>query len=384
MYNKALRRGRAPLRFDLLVMKYFFVVFVFLVWFSSPASAQQSAKLYETEVIVDSQDRGERASAINSAFYRVLVKITGRPKAELMAHFSAKKLNPSQYLQQFRYRDITPAELNEHITSLNAQVLWVAFDSNSLNKLIFSENIAFWGKVRPTILVWLAVEDGSDRYLLTRENNFDITEALLAGGRERGLTLRLPVMDAEDRRNIQFADVWGDFGTTVLEASERYQAGAVLSGRLYRTVTNALAVKWTFYHPEGVERWQHHGDPIDRQLVYTSGVHHVADYLSEQFSEVLSEHAGTEVVLDVAAVHGVTDYAKVLEHLREFETVADVRIARLSGRTARYELQLRGTVEGLKKVIMLGEVLEEVKSDPIGFRIEDVSAASPLQYHLIQ
>lgn len=366
-------------------MKYISVVFfVFYTLVATAGFAQSSVKLYETEVIVDSQDRSERVSAIKSAFYRVLVKVTGLPKGELQSRLSNRKLDPSRYLQQFRYREISPDELNEEITSLNAQVLWVAFDSTSLNKFLFEENIALWGKIRPSVLVWLAVEDGHDRYLLTAKNNFDVSEALLNAGQARGLEIKFPLLDFEDNRQIHFADVWGDFGGTILSASERYQAGAVLAGRLYRTPENVLAVRWAFYHQNEIERWQRQGAPVDRQLVYASGVNGVADRLSQQFAEVLSDQTDTQVMLDVAAVNSVSDYAKVLDHLREFETVGHARIKRLDGRTARYELKLRGTVEGLKNVITLGEVLEEVNSDPIGFLVRDDSNAAPLQYHLVQ
>src|SRR5690606_41001353 len=113
--------------------------------------------------------------------------------------------------------------------------LWAQFDGVSLSRALRQAGLPDWGTERPDVLVWLAVDDGGDRYLVSESGGQHIAPLVRQAARRRGLPVTLPLLDVEDQRALLFSDVWGGFFGRVETASQRYQPQVILTGKLQRT-----------------------------------------------------------------------------------------------------------------------------------------------------
>ena len=196
--------------------------------FTGPLHAFTVQHLFETEVEVSGQTDDERRKAFAGALWDVLVKVTGDRSVPSRPEVQALFRRADKLVQQFQYREIEApveadvAEPGEQVDSLSfdvdvnvdtgaesggpTHVLWIQFAPETVERHLSRLGIPLWGKERPETLVWLAVEDGRQRYLLSTSTDSDVHGELLSVAAQRGVPVLLPVMDVADRRAVRFAD----------------------------------------------------------------------------------------------------------------------------------------------------------------------------------
>ena len=253
---------------------------------SQVSQAAKITDLYEAEIPVLSQNRADRHVAIKQAFAEVLVRVSGQqdvvlalpPFIETDAVPVAKTPNQEQpklalvgktvliaealtkatyYVKQFRYQKPTgrpyidwglkPVDKKKKKTKkAKEQVIWIRFNKKKINKLLHDTGLPVWGKTRPSILVWMVVENRSKRYLLSNSIKSTTREAIEKHARLYGLPIRFPLMDLADRANVSTSDVWGNFEDRIMQASKRYQTESILVGKLY-IANRSWHTQWTLY-----------------------------------------------------------------------------------------------------------------------------------------
>ncbi|MFV2057155.1 MAG: DUF2066 domain-containing protein, partial [Thiohalomonadales bacterium] len=172
--------------------------------------------LYESEVIVANQGRQARKSAMSTALAEVFAKVSGKPEAVNEPGLAQAIASPDLYVQQYRYKKLRN---NPNAASSRQIIVWFQFDEKAINSVLRQNAIAVWGKTRPATLVWLAVEDGSGRYLIGGESLADLQAMLETEARRYGVKLIIPLLDLEDQMKLKFADVWGNFQDAIANAS---------------------------------------------------------------------------------------------------------------------------------------------------------------------
>jgi hypothetical protein len=297
-----------------------------------PADGARVEGLYEAEVGYD----GDRDEAFRAALGRVLVRITGR--RDIASHPEvAPLLGDSQaYAQQFRQ----PA----------ANRLWAAFDGAALERELGRLGLPVWGAERPSTLLWIAVDGGGGRRFVVAsvaelaEESAVQGQVLEAAG-NRGIPVVFPLMDAEDRAQASFAEVWGGFEDSVRAASQRYGADAVLVGRL--AAGDMDHGRWTLLGTDGVERWN--GGVSD-------SVGRLADRLAARFA-VVSSGASRTVRLAVSGVNSIEDYGRVNRFLTGLTAVESLGVETVEGDQIVFRVVMQGEAATLDEAVRLGGVL---------------------------
>ena len=83
------------------------------------------------------------------------------------------------------------------------------FSAPLIDQLLASENIPVWGSNRPSVLVWMALQDATgSRSMLNSESGAEIIDFMRRFGEERGLPIIFPLLDIEDRRNLPADAIW--------------------------------------------------------------------------------------------------------------------------------------------------------------------------------
>ncbi len=343
-----------------MIKRYFhkLALFCLLLNFASVAGASEVAGLYQALVPVKSQQRNERLAVYPQALSQVIVKLTGNRLAPDLPELDSAVKQARTWVQSYHYEPL-PGNVDAALLEEGFQrLLVIEFDQNAVTQALVEAGIPIWGRTRPEVLLWLAVEDRDARYLLAANASAEMENVLTDYSNQRGLPLMLPLMDLEDQVHIGFADVWGNFRQTIVEASQRYGADAVLVGRLFRPYDGAWQARWTLYQNEEVKHWQEEG--VLQKDVIGSGVEGAAEYIAQRYAQVLLPDAADKVTLTVTDVNSLKGYAKVMSYLESLDVVGRVQVSRVYSDEVRFDLEVRGDVKGLEQSIALGGVLRQV------------------------
>ena len=339
------------------------VFLVCLLWMTSPTPGKAApTDLFESEVVVPNQSPAERSSAFRRALSEVLVRVTGRN--DVLASDSAQALleDPGKLVQQYRYYtrpDSQPPVL----------VMWVRFDEASIRGGLQQQGLSYWGKERPDTLVWLAVEDRGRRYVVAAGDDSDVRQQLELAARQRGVPIVFPLMDLEDQSRARFSDIWGGFFDNVLQASDRYSPQAVLIGRLNRSASGGWSSRWNLQVGGRPSAWA--DSRSDLTLLTQQGIDTAADILASQFAVVSGSSAGNNrVMIEIAGVDSLADYARINAYLEALTSVTDMQLTQVNGSNLKYSLQLNGSIQDLTRSVAIGSVLEPATGElPGSFRI---------------
>jgi hypothetical protein len=320
------------------------------VLLSAAAHSGVVEQLYEADAPYDGSDR---QAAFRAALAEVVVRVTGdrgSPGDPAVRELLAR---PDGYVQQFRPGD-------------EPDTLWVSFDGQAVTTALKAAGQPVWGEERPTTLLWLAIDQGGgQRGVLSADAEGDdgVTAALRQRVEEtaaqRGLPIVLPLMDAEDRRALSFADLWGGFDEAIARASLRYQTDAVLAGRI--SLSEADRGRWTRYSGNGATRWV--GDTEE-------GLQRTADDYAAVFAVRVDQGSGQDILVRVHDVRDIPGYARTLEHLESLTAVRSVAVDRFEADRLTLRLTIAGSPASLDQALSLGSVLTVADS-------EAVSAGSP-------
>ncbi len=333
-----------------------------LILVSTSAHAARLADLFQTEVDAGGRDSASRDAALALALRDVLVRVTGSTISANEPAAQALLKQPGRFVEQYRFLD-APARSPDTVRQLR---LWVQFDGVALAREVRRAGLPYWGRERPDVLVWLAVDDRGQRYLVAENAGSAAADALYQAASRRGLPLTLPLMDLQDQRAVPFTDVWGGFVGSVEAASQRYRPQIVLLGKLERSRGDSgWRADWTLLENDGTQRWTSHVNGVAAGI--DLGIAEVAEWLSVQYAVVTADASVRTLVVE--GVQSLEDYARVLKYLASLAPVERAQVARVSGREVEFSLQLSAAEYNLLQVITLGKLLQP-DGDPSLWRFQ--------------
>jgi uncharacterized protein len=326
------------------------VIGAFLCLLSVSGIASAGDNLFEADVPVAGQQPDLRTAYMKSALQEVLVRVTGQPDVLNRDPVRSMLDSPERFVQQYRYYTVpgsTPPRL----------MLRVNFDGGSIQQALRQQGVAYWGKTeRPEILLWLAVEDGGTRYIVSAQDDSDAARELQEAARQRGIPLLLPLMDLEDQSQVRFTDVWGGFFDGLLAASARYKPGDVMIGRLHRGPSGGWEARWDMGGGRDGGSWSGSGKQLGDVL--QAGIDTLSERLAAGHAVAESGPAAGMTSITVEDVNTLTAFARVDDYLSSLTTVRRLALERVDGSTLQYALQLAGSLDGLTQTLAIGTVLE--------------------------
>ena len=233
-------------------------------------------------------------------------------------------------------------------------VLDVSFAPASLNRALNKLGLPLWGAERPETLLWLAVEETADRYILGSASRNEVRESLDQVAEKRALPILLPLMDLQDRSVIHFSDVRGGFTGQVQDASDRYGVDTVLTGSL-RQRQSGWSARWVLYRKQRIYRWQASGEEIGDVIIV--GMEGLANQLAKEFSIAVSYSKASTILLRVDLVDSLDDYARVLAYLGGLAVVEKVSVETITPLVSYFRLDTLGGDDNLRNAIALNSVL---------------------------
>ena len=312
--------------------------------------------LYEAETVVADQSAGARRAALRACLRLALVKLTGEREVLRNAALAPLLNRPERFVREYRYKEVRtpPAPGASAATELR---LVVRFDEDSLNKSLRDSGVPVWGRERPSMLIWLVVEQDQARRFASSEETPEALALLRGRAQERGIFVMLPLLDLEDSAVLQPRDIWGGFEGPILSASARYEADVVLTGSVESLAEELWNGKWTMYQ-RGAARaeWRSETGFFDKAL--KQGVDGAIDRLAAEFAQAKVYTRLGEVQLVVNNVHSIGQYARVIDYLGSLSAINEVRVTEVREGEMTLALSVHGGERAVSQALSLGSVME--------------------------
>ncbi len=345
-----------------------------------PAQAAQLNGLYEAEVELADQGLDTRATAMGEAMAAVLLKVSGSAAVLDEPVIKSAMEDAARYVQQFRYRsEAIPAEKREKLrggerAAEERLLLWVGFDSASIDSLLRRFGFNVWSAARPGTLVWLAVEEGSRRVLVGANDRGLVRDVLESEAQRRAIPLRLPLLDLTDQSKVRAVDVWGGFVDNIEAASLRYETQAILIGKLY-SLGKEWEARWTLRYQGDQYEWLQRARDIS--TVIASGVGGTSDYLSKRFAA--SSYLGQDqLALRIEGVANMNDFRRINDYLLSLHGVSVVTLRKTDATSSSFLVEVEGGRETVLQAIAMGDMLVEVEPTPEVLQPE--SSPEPIEF----
>jgi len=338
----------------------------------SPLPALEAATfgdLYIVTVAPDPEAQDTRSDAIRRAMSLLLTRITGRQQA------SAYPAMQELIDDADRYRD--------SYSQISENEIRVGFIPSQIDQALDRLNMPIWGAERPSTLLWIASDFGDGQRVELRASDVvdpisagnrisagavsgvastvlpgeaaaffeDIAAEMLSAADERGLPIVLPKLDAEDRRYVSFADVWGGFDRFVANAADRYNVDSILIARVSMNEFG-LEVRWTAQR----------GDR--RQTLTTPRARMGIDWLADEFASEFTTVGGARLTrITIKDIRGWRDF-RVVEYLESVSIIESVDVESFAGGDLVLRVTARGDASQLDRVLTLdGELSPAENTD---------------------
>ncbi|WP_105199775.1 MULTISPECIES: DUF2066 domain-containing protein [unclassified Pseudoalteromonas] len=319
-----------------------------------PLQAIEVKDLYQYRQPVEDKTRTSRATASQNALLNVLVKVTGDANAAENSKVRAALPDIASYMTKYEYAD-----------NKGESYLQVEFDGNKVNALVRDAGLPLWGNRRPLVAIWLAIEDGWRRELMTADSYPQIQEQIAERASRRGVPVVTPLFDLEDHQHVTVADVWGNFSDSLDIASERYMAERVVSARLYKDEnTDGWALEWRFTNEDQFEGVKHQGE---QQEVVGDMIDALASALASEYAiDASSSYEAQQQTLKLYNTQNFVDIEYAVRRLKSLSVVTDAAVTHISQELVEIRISHTGGVEDLKKALTLDSYFSDYR-DPQKF-----------------
>lgn len=326
---------------------------------STAVQAVEVEGMYQTRVEVASQNEDDRAAGFEQALVDVMIRVTGNSSIADSDDVEPLLDDAAGYVRSFRYRELDDAAEEDGADEESAEYeLSVSFDDRRLTEDLEAEGVPVWGRRRPQVLLWVGVDEGSERYIVGEEDGADAREALRDQAAERALPLMFPILDLEDQERIEFVDIRAPFIDSVESASERYRPDTTLVGHVRRRGADQWTAEWTLLAAEEETNWRVRAEGRDELLA--AGIDGATDRIASRLAGRDGETI--ELYVNVEGLDSVGDYAEVSEYLDTRGRVNSVDVDRIVANAARFQVEFEGSLAELQRTLALGDVLDAAVS----------------------
>ena len=158
------------------IIKLLLTVIVLLISTSAPAVEVEN--LYRGKILVTDKTQKTRVKAHRWAIEQVLTKVTG----------SRDILEDKTVQYEIRVRTANYIKSFSFVTDEQDRTFLVdEFDQTKIDQLIRKVNGAIWGQRRPLTSIWLVLEEGNRRQIVTQDNFPQLAEVLNQSAENRGV-----------------------------------------------------------------------------------------------------------------------------------------------------------------------------------------------------
>jgi len=331
---------------------------VMLALVAPAARAVVVKNLYDVEFPVPDQSSQVRSAAFSKGLEQVLVRASGNRSV-------LQNINPgsaASYVQQFSYVEVLEGEKSDVTASTVADTaavsytLKVQYNAGKIINLLRENGQPVWGEHRSEAVVWMAVRDGANRYVLKDSDTSLLKESVEVSMERRGLPLLWPIYDLQDQQQLGFTDVWAAFERPVTAASKRYTRGPAIVGRLSWTGSEWKA-DWALFVEKSAYSWSVSGS--DYNTLIAEGIDLAADEVGKHYAVL--ERTGIndpDLLVEINNVDSLNAYRNIQRFFEGLTAVRQAMVVRADKGNVTFRIDLRGDVDDFTRQVSTDRKLE--------------------------
>ena len=321
------------------------------------------SNIYEVEIPIENPTPEARGQATAKALLIVLVRISGKQNIETEDAIAEALKAPQQYR-------VSAREFSKSINGETKLILSVKFNATRINSLLARADLPIWSDRRPSTLVWVAIEDGRNRYILgsgstqTNKTTVSVKAEITRLAKERGVPVLFPLMDLQDQKSLRYSDIIGGFHDSIKKASARYGADTILVGKVRHRGPDSWRAQWTIITSDRTKFIESSRQPLSQ--VVASGVHGLANYLASHVSTnspVVVDTSEPRLKVAVSNINTMTDYASVVDYVSKLSSVRTVQVVDVNESTITLAVDLKSSVSSFKQSVSENPKLKVAEDD---------------------
>lgn len=313
-------------------------------------SARVVTDLYQVNVAIDAQSPAELRRASREGLAELFVRISGHESVLGNDAIVAAIKDASRFTKQFSY-ERTVDEVGEE-----QLLVTLEFESSLVVDTLRGAGMPLWSDNRPSVLVWLVVEDADGRRFVGTEKDPQLVAAIRASAERRGLAIQLPFLDLQDLVALSPDDIWQRNQSRLDEAAERYASDSLLTGRVTKLNNGSWLGRWTFSLNGRQIRFD--GDADDAVSYIAAGLNQVAEALASEYAITPVATAEGGVLMRLTAVRSFVDYARAISYLESVVAIHHANVVSLQGDELILSLVADGEMSQLQQVFSLDKRLQ--------------------------
>lgn len=318
------------------------------------ASAVVVEGLFEVEMPIVDESKTTRRAALDDGLVEVLIRVSGD------SHILDKIKVPAAagYVQQFEYS----TQENVQNADENQKLLWVRYNAIKIIDLLRQQAIPIWGERRNPAVIWLAVQDGNQRYILKDSDESLIKSKANEALNRRGIPVIWPKNDIKDQNLVRFADVWAGFAEPLKHVSKRYSTGPVISASM-RWDGSAWKGEWTLLMDDEIKKWHLSGQ--DYAALISRATDLSADVMGQKYAilEMLDSSKFEQVTVEINRVESVESFRRIEKYLSSLSAVKSIQLLKVEQERVIFELTLRSKIDDLLNLIQSGKTMALLADD---------------------
>ncbi len=296
--------------------------------------------------------QNQLTSGAEAGLLQVLARVSGSMEVGNSDLITRAARKPSDYYYQYSYES-TDRTLQIDDQPVAAQILRLHFEPGSVARLLREAGFPVWGSNRPGVLLWLAVNDGDGRRILSENDESQIASVIQDQSILRGVPLLFPLLDLEDSASLSDSEIWGAFLGRVEDASRRYSPDVILTGRIQKDSVGRWSANWAYKVNQNwrtVDTVSFSADEMARGMM-----DQLANSLATQYAIDSSQG---QVTVSIEGINGIAEYAAVSRYLESLAPVLNSFVVRVQGSELEFKLSTEGQNEQLLEIIALDQKMQ--------------------------
>ena len=334
--------------------------------------ADDASNLASITVPIADQTQATLFKMAPDAMTQVLVKMSGNPNVATIPAVRAALAQASQWIQSFSYTTV-PGANNTSTLSVTIQ-----FEPQALNNLLHQTKQPVLAVTsRPMTLAWINVDQGTTSSLapLASGDQSNVGKALMVVSKQIGLPVILPAMDLEDQGFVNNDSTLPFDLQKLASAGDRYHIKSILAGNLSMAVDGSWQAQWMYLLNAQSHQWQDNAATPD--ALFQKALVHVGEMLATTSTSAPTAGPQATVNVQVLNVNGLSDYALVMNDLKQLTIIKQVIISDLNGTTISFQLMVQGGRAALENALQHSSDLAEI---PPGSLTADQAQTQALYY----
>jgi uncharacterized protein len=241
----------------------------------------------------------------------------------------------------------------------------VQYNATKIMNLLRTSAIPIWGEHRSEVVIWLAVRDGTNQYILREQDVSLIKTQANEAFQRRGIPEVWPRNDTRDQQQLIFADVWAGFAEPIQQASQRYTTGPVVSASMVWNGASWVG-DWSLFMGNDSRRWTL--KERDYSALISQAIDLVADAMGQKFAvlEATDAQGLEQILVEIDQVGSVKKFRQVQKYLSSLPVVQSVSLSQVEPERVVFKLTLRSEVDDFLKLIKADTQMKPLVTADVG------------------